>query len=274
MLPPMRLYDAHNHLQDDRFADIRVEALNQAAREGLRTMVVNGAGEGDWPQVLELARAHPAVLPSFGLHPWYVKDRSEIWQETLARHLDQVPSAVGEIGLDRWLKDHDLPQQEEVFVWQLQMAARRNLPVTIHCLKAWGRLREILENLTLPACGFLLHSYGGPVEMVKVFADLGAYFSISGYFAHDRKARQRETFKEVPSDRLLIETDAPDLWPPDPWNCYPLVDPLSGKMMNHPANIGSVYRFVSQLLGEPMEALAARVERNFSRLFGAVGRPT
>lgn len=273
MLSAMRLYDAHNHLQDDRFSAIRAEALRQALEEGLRVMVVNGACEEDWPAVLTLARENPSVLPSFGLHPWYAAQRTAAWQKHLVRHLDQTPSAVGEIGLDRWIQNHDLPLQEAVFVWQLRVAAERNLPVTIHCLKAWGRLREILESQPRPACGFLLHSYGGPAEMVEAFLDLGAYFSISGYFAHDRKARQRETFKSIPADRLLIETDAPDLWPPEPWNRYPVVDPATGRMMNHPANIASVYRFVSQLVGEPMDALGRRVEQNFHRLFGGVRSP-
>src|SRR5690606_11232155 len=109
------------------------------------------------------------------------------------------------------IENPDLPAQEEVFVRQLELAAERNVPATIHCLKAWGRLNEILRAEKRPACGFLLHSYGGPAEMVRGFAGLGAFFSISGHFANERKSRQRETFRSVPLDRLLIETDAPDM---------------------------------------------------------------
>jgi TatD DNase family protein len=268
----MHLYDAHNHLQDDRLAPHLHEVMAAAEGEGVMKMVVNGSCEEDWPQVLALARKYPQVIPSFGCHPWYVKERTTDWQTTLVRCLDEIPSAIGEIGLDRWIKDHDLPQQEEVFVWQLRLAAERDLPVSIHCLQAWGRLLELLQAGPRLKRGFLLHSYGGPQEMIAPLAKLGAYFSIPGYFAHERKARQRETFRHVPPDRLLIETDAPDQLLPDERNRHPLTVTSSGKAINHPANIGAVYEFTAGLLGEPVGALAVRVEENFLRLFGTLSR--
>jgi len=101
-----RLYDAHNHLQDERLAPHARPSsrLSRAKRAG---MVVNGSCETDWPEVLALARQHTQVVPSFGYHPWYVKERSSDWQQALVRHLEAVPSAVGEVGLDRWVKDYD-----------------------------------------------------------------------------------------------------------------------------------------------------------------------
>jgi TatD DNase family protein len=186
------------------------------------------------------------------------------------RHLDSIPSAIGEVGLDRWIKDYDLAQQEQVFVWQWRLAAERELPVSIHCLQAWGRLLEILRAEPRPRCGFLLHSYGGPREMVAPLAELGAYFSLPGYFAHERKARQREAFRAVPPDRVLIETDAPDQLLPPERSSYTLADAQTGKAINHPANLRAVYQFAAELLNEPIEALAQRVERNFLRLFGAL----
>lgn len=264
------LYDAHNHLQDPRLAPHREAILAALREEGVASMVVNGSGEEDWPEVLALARSHPQVIPSFGYHPWYVKERSPDWQAALLRHLDAVPSAIGEIGLDRWIKDHDLAAQEEVFVWQLRLAAERNLPVSIHCLQAWGRLLELLRAGPCPRCGFLLHSFGGPRELIAPLAELGAYFSVPGYFAHERKARQREAFRHVPPARLLIETDAPDQVLPADRIQYPLMDPATGKAINHPANLGAVYRLVAELLDEPLEPLAERVGENFRRLFGVL----
>src|SRR4051794_4885751 len=103
----MQLYDAHNHLQDERFHGAQPGLLSEAVQAGTVRMVVNGSCEADWPQVLELARKHPEVLPSFGYHPWYVRERTSDWQNNLVRHLEAIPSAVGEIGLDRWIKDYD-----------------------------------------------------------------------------------------------------------------------------------------------------------------------
>jgi TatD DNase family protein len=265
---PIALYDAHNHLQDKRLAPHQADLMEPLLKEGVRKMVVNGSCESDWPDVLALARRYPElVIPSFGYHPWYVRECSPDWQKVLAGFLDAVPSAIGEIGLDRWVKDHDIVRQEEVFCRQLRLAAERNLPVSIHCLQAWGRLIELLRAEPRPRCGFVLHSFGGPRELIGPLAELGAYFSLPGYFAHERKLRQREAFRHVPSDRLLIETDAPDQLLPEDRTAYPLSDAASGKAINHPANLGAVYRFAAEWLNEPLEKLAARVEENFARLF-------
>src|SRR3954468_9945735 len=107
----MRFYDAHNHLQDERFTNR--EALMETATEaGVARMVVNGSCEGDWPHVCELAQKYPQVLPSFGYHPWYLHERTKDWQHTLIQFLDSAPSVVGEIGLDRWKPDLPYDGQE------------------------------------------------------------------------------------------------------------------------------------------------------------------
>jgi len=269
-ITPVKLYDAHNHLHDERLALYLESILSGLADQGIERMVVNGSCEEDWPAVLALAKRDCRVLPSFGYHPWYVGERTAKWLETLEIFLDSVPSAVGEIGLDKWITGHDIEDQEIMFTAQLDLAARRNVPVSIHCLQAWGRLIEILRREPRPARGFVLHSFGGPRELIDALAELGGYFSLPGYFAHSRKESQRETFRHVPSDRLLIETDAPDQSLPPERVEYPLPDTREGKPVNHPANLAAVYRFAAELLGKPLDELAAQVESNFDRVFGGL----
>lgn len=268
----LRLYDAHNHLQDERLKPFRAEVASVLEVEPIAGMVVNGASESDWQEVLGCAARDERVVPSFGYHPWYVRERSPEWENRLVGFLDRVPSGVGEIGLDGWVKGHDLAEQSEVFVRQLQLGAQRNLPVSIHCLQAWGRLKELLSAGPRPSCGLVLHSFGGPQEMIESLAELGAYFSLPGYFAHERKNRQREAFLHVPPERLLIETDAPDQLLPDDRVKYSLLDKGSSKRLNHPGNLRAVYEFAAELLGPRLEDLAERVERNFLKLFGGVLR--
>jgi TatD DNase family protein len=265
----MRLYDAHNHLQDRRFAGRQPELLAACRAAGVIRMVVNGSNEDDWPRVAALASDHPElVLPSFGVHPWHSHEVSSAWRSELRRQLEAGSAAIGEIGLDRWKPDLPYAGQEEVFLWQLRLAAERNLPVSIHCLRTWGRLHELLRSQPRPERGFLLHSYGGPREMVRPLADLGAYFSLPGAFAHERKLRQQEAFLQVPPDRLLLETDAPDQRLPEARTRHSLTDPSSGEPINHPANLAAVYEFAAGLLNEPVAELTVRVEANFRRLFG------
>jgi TatD DNase family protein len=213
--------------------------------------------------VRELSRQFPFIIPSFGLHPWYVSSRSATWEKSFRQQLDEGGAAVGEIGLDRWIEGYDLPAQEMAFHFQMNLAAERNLPVSIHCLKAWGRLHELLRDGPRPARGFLLHSYGGPEEMIDPLVKLGAYFSVSGHFAHPRKERQREAFRTLPKDRLLIETDAPDMLPPEPWVSHRLPDVA----VNHPGNLRNIYTFAAELRGQELEPFAEQMEQNFRRLF-------
>ncbi len=261
----MPLTDAHCHLQEAELAEILPSWWAQAKTLDIQRWLVNGLHEGDWETVATLAQTHSGVIPSYGLHPWYVKDRSEAWLATLRELLtgsDLV--GVGEIGLDKWVKDHDFPDQLRVFRPQLALAAELNLPASIHCIQAWGPLWDELRSNPLPARGFLLHAYGGPSEMIPGLVKLGAYFSFSPYFLHERKALQRQVFQQIPLERLLIETDAPALWPPPEHNRFPLLDP-QGQPANHPGNLVVSLAGLAELQGLPETELAGILEENFQR---------
>jgi len=133
----MRFYDAHNHLQDERFGGAQRNIVETAVKAGVARMIVNGSCEGDWPQVAELAKKFPQALPSFGYHPWYLHERTAEWKTRLAEFLDRSPSAIGEIGLDRWKPDLSYEGQEEAFVWQLALGGERNLAVSIRTAARW-----------------------------------------------------------------------------------------------------------------------------------------
>ncbi len=278
--------DAHNHLQDDRFRGKQAGLLAVAQTSGIERWVVNGSREADWSAVEEMARQYPGIIPSFGYHPWYLSERTQNWQSALVDRLDASPGAVlGETGIDRWILERPAPariragslgrvaqpaslaEQLSVFGWQWRLAAERQLPVSVHCLKAWGALLENLRLWPRLARGFLLHSYGGPAELIPELVRLGAYFGFPGYFLHERKAPQRATFQKVPAHRLLIETDAPDQGLPDALNRFPLHDPVTGAALNHPANLVAVYSGLAEFLGRPSESLRDQVRENFRRLF-------
>jgi TatD DNase family protein len=207
------------------------------------------------------------VIPSFGVHPWDVDALQSDYLAVLGEYLDRFPSAVGEIGLDHWKEGIDRARQEEVFLAQLEMARERSLPVTIHGLKAWRRLLELLRAHGAPASGFLLHSYSGPRELVGAFSDLGGYFSVAPAFFAPQRAKKLEVFRHIPLERILPETDAPDQGPAPEMDLY-RDDSGRGLRVNHPGNIQMVYAGMAHLLGISREELTAHMWDNFTRLFG------
>jgi len=263
----MRYFDAHNHLQDEWLAAHLPEVLKALGEIGIAGAVVNGTVDGDWQSVAGLACEHRWIIPSYGVHPWRVKERSEDWLEQLRARLDEG-GVIGEIGLDRWKEGCDFEDQQRVFRAQLELAVERNVPATIHCLRAWGALWDIVREEPVPECGFLLHASGGPREMVGGFAKRGAYFSFSGSFLAEGKHNNRDTFRDIRMERLLVESDAPAMPLPVELNRYPLPQTAEGEAVNHPANIAVAYEGLARLRSMEVEELAQIIADNFGQLFG------
>lgn len=278
----MKFYDAHNHLQDEWLLPHLERIAADLANAGIAGAVVNGTTPDDWPQVSALATRFSWVIPSFGVHPWDCGNRPPDWLARLESRLAVEPRAhVGEIGLDSWMLDRAAPddprlaglrraplaEQIEVFTAQLALAAADNRAASIHCIDAWGALFDTLKDAVRPDRGFLLHAYSGPAEMIKPFAALGAYFSFNGSYLDSKRENQREVFRHVPADRLLVETDAPAMPLRSSWRLYDLPARPDTTTVNHPANITAVYAGIAQLLGQRSDQLAAQVEANFHRLF-------
>ena len=259
----MPLHDSHNHLQ--RFAD-PARFIGEMQAAGIAGCVVNGTGEDDWDDVASLAESHPDfVTPAFGLHPWKAHLRSGSWLTSLEAYLDRFPTAsIGECGLDGWVAKPSLDVQREVFLPQLALARERCLPITIHALKAWDPLFDAFATEPPPE-KFLLHSFGGSPELMKRLAATGAFFSFSGHFLHPRKAKVLDAFKSVPRDRLLLETDAPDMLPPEEFIGHPLPD-----AQNHPANLPRIAAGLAVALEMSPGSLTEITAANHAGFFGGL----
>lgn len=255
--------DSHNHLQDNRLGDTE-PVVSAMKRAGVSGCVVNATREADWQAVGNLATAHPDFIhPAFGIHPWHAHTATDGWQQRLTGLLENHPRAlIGECGIDHWV-DHPPPVvQRPAFTAQLRIARELDRPVTIHCLKAWGALFECLDE-SPPPPGFLMHSFGGSIEVARRLIPLGAYFSFSGYFLQPRKSAVIGVFKQLPRDRILLETDAPDMLPP----ASVITHPLAGSH-NHPANLPAIGAGLAAAIGMTADALADLTRANTRRWLG------
>ena len=264
----MELRDAHCHYQ---FAEVPYAAVEQARADGVGQAMINGSAPADWAEVAALGRRDPRNRVSFGLHPWDVPTAPAGWAETLRAYLIDHPAAgVGEMGLDRWVRDFDPGAQEAAFRIQLALAVELDRALTIHCVKAVGPLMDILRAAELPRRGFLLHSWNGPADLVPELTRLGAYFSFSAHHLIPRKADLRAQFAAaIPRERILVETDAPALCPAPEFRVRSLAPAADGAEQNHPSNLVRNNEELAKTMGVPPEASAALTSGNFARLFGA-----
>ncbi|XP_021895378.1 uncharacterized protein LOC110812819 isoform X8 [Carica papaya] len=196
----MKLFDVHCHLQDPQIIDKAPKLISTAVDSGVVHFAVNGLSEKDWHLVKEMGERYPSVVPCFGLHPWYVAERSSQWFDTLKEFFENTPSAaVGEIGLDKGSqgKKINFVDQVEVFQQQLELAKTLKRPASVHCVRAYGDLLEIMKSKGPFLHGILLHSYLGSAEMVPEFAKLGAYFSFSGFLMSLKGQKAKKILKAV-----------------------------------------------------------------------------
>ena len=255
--------DAHNHLHDPRLPD-PAGIVAEMKRAGVSRCVVNATRESDWAAVESLALAErDFIMPAFGIHPWQAHTIEQGWEGRLIKLLENHPqSSIGECGLDGWVSEPLMEIQVPVFIAQLRIARDLGRPLTIHALKAWEELFSAFAEVPPPP-RFLMHSFNGSIEIARRLAKLGAYFSFSGHFLHSRKAALLEVFRQLPRERLLLESDAPDMLPPEEIITHPLPD-----HRNHPANLPAIGKALAKALGMPSEALAELTCENFERCFG------
>ena len=252
----VRLCDVHTHLQDLRLAKTIHQVMHRSMAAGVTHMVCCGVQESDWHGVTSLAARYPGILPAFGLHPWFISSRSLDWLDRLEQLLQTSSAAVGEIGLDRIVSPRNDRDQVLVFTSQLKLAKKYKRPVNIHCRKAFGLLADLLkENGGLPHGG-VIHSYSGSADMVKVFERSGAYISFSGSLTRPHNKKVRQAARAVSLERLLIETDTPDILPTG-----------VSHGLNEPAHVHWVLKALAQLREESIEALANATFANAVRLF-------
>ncbi|BAP46287.1 TatD family hydrolase [Pseudomonas sp. StFLB209] len=253
------LIDSHCHLDrlDLTLHQGSLDAALQAARDqGVGHFLCIGVSADNAATVKALAERYADVDCSVGVHPLDLKPGEEPALQWLLRELDHPRVvAIGETGLDYHYEPEAAELQQASFRLHLEAARITGKPVIVHTRAARSDTLQLLREAALPQAG-VLHCFTEDWEMAKAALDLGFYISLSGIVTFRNADALRDVARQVPADRLLVETDSPYLAP----------IPYRGKP-NLPQYVREVAQFLAMLRGESYERFAEQTTDNFARLF-------
>jgi len=245
------------HLDDFRVAD-PTALLRRAGEAGIDTIVTAGVDPLGVPEQRWSAADTSGVVVrrAYGIHPQAIDHQNVTAQlDRLGELLGDVDVvALGEVGLDN--RDGMPPAglQEMVLQTQLQLARQLELPVILHCVRATGRLLEILGDLDPLPAGGLVHGFGGPAELIDSFVRLGLHLSVGGLVCRESAKRCRAAAVVVPQDRLLVESDTPD-------------HPTGEAEQSEPASINQTLATLATLRQTTAAQLGAATAHNARRIY-------
>jgi len=254
----MRYFDTHAHIgliTEDPIDQLIV--VQEARQEGVQHLITVSNNLVDFAQLYENLKTESQVFHSIGISPSSVVQPGEDWEAKIidGTRLERVV-AIGEIGLDYYRKFGDRDSQVELFIRQLELAEKLNLPVIIHNRDAGSDVLEILRE-RLPRRGGILHCYSEDYEYARKALDLNLWISFAGNVTYRNARNLQDTAKKVPLERVLIESEAPFMVPA-----------LYRGKRNKPSYINETATFVAQLREVPPEELSEVLFANSLRVFG------
>lgn len=258
------LVDHHCHLNFPQLAKDRAGLIARAGEAGVGVMVTISTRIRQLPEILDIAESHPNIYCSVGTHPHQASEELDIDTAEivrLARHPKVV--AIGEAGLDYFYK-HSTPEDQATgFRRHIAAARETGLPLEIHTRDAdEDTIRILVEEHAKGAFPAILHCFTGGRDLALRAVDLGLYVSFSGVVSFKKSEALRDIAREIPLERILVETDAPFLAP----------EPFRGKT-NEPAYVKYTAMAVARARGITTTEVANATTENFFRLFKKVKRP-
>ena len=209
-----RYIDTHTHLYDEMFSEDADAAVRRALDAGVTQMIFPDIDASSRGAMMDLAAGFPGHIHTcLGLHPTSVDGK---WRENLEEiegMLDSGTVAIGETGMDCYWSTDFVKEQEEAFEWQVRLACREGLPVIIHSREATGRIFDVLERCRPLSPRGVFHAFSGSIETFRQMERYGDWYVGIGGVVTFRKAGIAETVKDIPLERIVLETDSPYLTP-------------------------------------------------------------
>ncbi len=251
------LFDTHAHLNAEQFEEDVEEVIKRAKSAGVSNILVVGFDEKTIKGAIRLADDYDLIYAAIGWHPVDAIDMTDDhlkWIEQLASHPKVI--ALGEMGLDYYWDKSPKEIQKEVFRKQIKLAKKVKLPIIIHNRDAHEDIVKILQEEEAEEVGGIMHCFSSSLEIAKQCIEMNFYISFGGPVTFKNAKRPKEVAKEIPLDRLLIETDCPYLTP----------HPYRGKR-NEPSYIQLIAEEIAKLKNSPYEQIILATNENAKRLF-------
>jgi len=258
------LIDSHVNLHAPQFAEDQAEVIARARAAGVALMVTISDKVSSFPQVRALARAHPDIWCTVGTHPHESKEDPDLTAETLIDLAgEERVVGIGETGLDFYYDLSPRAVQARVFRAHVEAARRTGLALVVHSRDADDEMADILEEeFERGPFKLLLHCYTSGPELARRAAALGAWFSVSGIATFKAAEDVRAVIRDMPDDRIIVETDCPYLAPV----------PMRGRR-NEPAYLPHVLAKLAEVRGWSLAEAEQRTEDAFFALFDRIPRP-
>ena len=262
----MQLFDTHTHFDVADFDHDRQHLAVQAKQVGVEALVLIGFIESRFDELIQTHQQLqdwenvPQSYLAPGLHPFYIEQHQQAHLQRLEQVLKQHDCvAVGEIGLDTFLKQHKRPdafaKQQHYFNAQLELATHYQKPVLLHIRKAHAEALAILKAQKFKLGG-IAHAFSGGVEEAKALVKLGFKIGVTGQITNPNAKKLHQVVQAISAERLVIETDCPDM---TPLCCQTSTE---HRTINTPVNLPYILDSLAQTLGQPQDQLAEQLWQN------------
>lgn len=256
----MQLIDTHTHLDFEAFDADRDAVLARCTMIGVTRLIVLGVDRSNWERVWQLAESRPAIHAALGLHPVFLDQHRPEHLDDLEEWLLRLKGAeklcaIGEIGLDYYIKNSDRKRQQDILETQLSLASKFDLPVLLHVRRAHAPMIATLKHHKLNRAG-IVHAFSGSLEEAKEYIKLGYRLGLGGAGTWPQAHRMHRVLRQLPLESIVLETDAPDMAPYS-----------HAGQRNSPAFLPDICRTLALLRGISPEELAAASYRNSCQVF-------
>lgn len=246
----MDLVDTHCHLDVIDFDVDRSDVLKRCRHGGINKIIVPAIQSESWSNLFNLCNTEVGLYPAFGLHPVFLNQHHLEDINKLDALLERVrPIAVGEIGLDFYVRELDQKQQIDLFEAQLLIAKKHELPVILHVRKAHDQVLQLLKKIKVK--GGFCHAFNGSMQQAEKYIELGFKLGFGGTLTYENSTKIHQLAKSLPLESIVLETDAPDM----------VVESHRGER-NSPEYIVDVLSALATIKDESVEYIAKQTTQN------------